>query len=429
MPSSQHKHMIISCDALTAGDRRFLHRNHPQRKAAVAVSHAGLPVVTEDGIDVDISDVTALYELFSQVNDPRKPRGVRHEVAAVLTLLSLAALCGAGNFRQAADRVVELPAPLLSAAGTRTDIHGRPAPPSRDTLRRVAEKIDAAAADRLVCQWIIARISSADTPTRQPGLAIDGKTVRASSPHDPTDNVTLFSAMLHNQAVVIAQLHVPTDSTEVTQVEALLDPIDIAGTVVTADAAHPSSATATYLHQRHADYVFTVKANKPRLLTSITQRLPAATADTAAHTSHEHRSGHIVERRIWTADADGIDFPAAAQVFRIRRDTYDLDGQRLHKHIVHGITSLTSPHTSADIASYVRQHWGIENKIHWVRDVLFAEDHHHAWRGATAHTMALLRNLVIALIRLAGHTRIKQVLERLHGNKMLILPLLRASRP
>ncbi|WP_406068923.1 ISAs1 family transposase [Micromonospora sp. NBC_01638] len=228
---------------------------------------------------------------------------------------------------------------------------------------------------------------------------------------------------------MIAQLRVPDDTTEVTQVQTLLDPVEIAGTVITADAAHPSTETADYLHQRGAGYVFTVKGNRPTLLAAIWQRLPAATSDTAAHTHREHHSGLIIERRIWTADAAGIDFPAAAQVFRIRRDTYDLTGQRLRKDIVHGITNLTAQAaTPADVADYTRRHWGIENKIHWVRDVLFAEDHHHAWLGTVAHTMALFRNLAIGLIRLAGHTKIKEILERLHGNKLLILPLLAASR-
>lgn len=399
-----------------------------KERPLVAVSHALTASVTDGGADLDVADVTALYEVFCQVSDPRKPRGVRHALPAVLTMLALAVLCGARNFRQAADRVAELPTLLLTAAGARLDPrHGRRKPPSRDTLRRLAETIDAAATDRLLCQWIATRIPPPEGG--RPGLALDGKTVRASHDGDPTDNVKLFSAMLHDTAVVIAQLRVPDDTTEVTQVQTLLDPVEIAGTVITADAAHPSTETAAYLHQRGAGYVFTVKGNRPALLAAIWQRLPAATSDTAAHTHREHRSGLIIERRIWTADAAGIDFPAAAQVFRIRRDTYDLTGQRLRKDIVHGITNLTAHATTpAHIADYTRRHWGIENKIHWVRDVLFAEDHHHAWLGAAAHTMALFRNLAIGLIRLAGHTKIKQVLERLHGNKLLIPPLLTASR-
>jgi hypothetical protein len=69
----------------------------------------------------------------------------------------------------------------------------------------------------------------------------------------------------------------------------------------------------------------------------------------------------------------------------------------------------------------------LENKVHWIRDVLLGEDAHHAYLGNTAHTMAALRNLALALIRLAGHTRIEQIMERHHANKMLIPALLKAA--
>ncbi|WP_406068921.1 transposase family protein [Micromonospora sp. NBC_01638] len=160
----------------------------------MAVSHALTVAVADGGADIDVSDVTALYEVFCQVSDPRKPRGVRHGLPAVLTMLALAVLCGARNFRQAADRVAELPTLLLAAAGARLDPRlGRRMPPSRDTLRRLAESIDAAATDPLLCQWIATRIPPTDGG--RPGLALDGKTVRASHDGDPADNVKLFSAM------------------------------------------------------------------------------------------------------------------------------------------------------------------------------------------------------------------------------------------
>ncbi|MBM0239314.1 ISAs1 family transposase [Micromonospora sp. ATA32] len=173
--------------------------------------------------------------------------------------------------------------------------------------------------------------------------------------------------------------------------------------------------------------MFTVKGNKPALLAAITSRLPAATTAASAHTDTERRSGYRVTRTIWIAPATGVDFPGAAVVFRLRRDVYAPDGQRVSKQIVHGITSLSG--AAADLLTYIRTHWWIENKVHWVRDVLFGEDTHHAWLGNVAHAMASLRNLTIALIRLAGHYRIKQVMERHHADKMLIPALLNASRP
>jgi hypothetical protein len=144
----------------------------------------------------------------------------------------------------------------------------------------------------------------------------------------------------------------------------------------------------------------------------------------------ERGHGRLVRRQIWALPAEGIEFPGAAQIFRIRRDVFDLAGQRIGKEVVHGITSLDVQRATAQaVAAWVRRHWGIENKIHWVRDVLFAEDRQHAYLGASAQAMATFRNLAIGLIRLAGATEIKRTLERIAGERTRILPLLAASRP
>lgn len=387
----------------------------------MAVSHALTDVITDASGEADTGQVTALTELFAQVSDPRKPKGVRHPLTAVLALLTLALLCGARNFRQAADRVAELPQRLLDAAGARRHPGlGIRIPPGRDTMRRLTETIDAAATDRLICAWLTGRL---DRPGGT-GLAIDGKTVRNTQAGTGAD-VQLFAAMRHDTAIVIAQIQVPDDTTEVTQVAALLDAVDITGMTITADAAHPSHDTATYLLARHAGYVFTVKGNRPTLLSEITDRLPAATTATAGAVAVQRRNGYRITRTIWTAPATGVDFPGAAQVFRIRRDIHDHDGHRISKQFLHGITSLTG--TPTDIADLVRGHWGIENRVHWIRDVVLGEDAHHAYLGTTAHTLAALRNLAIALIRLAGHTHIKSIMERHHANKMLIPELLNAA--
>jgi hypothetical protein len=199
---------------------------------------------SSDEADLGLADGAELHTLFAQVPDPRHPHGVRHQIGTVLTVMVFAILAGARNFREAGDRAADLPALLLQAAQTRRHPRtGELVAPCASTLRRVVEDIDADAADLLVCQWVADRArrghSDGDPATdRLWGLAMDGTVVRRSGAGDPGDNVKLFSAMLHNQAVVIAQLRVPDDTTEVTQTEPLLGPIDLTGAVVTADAAH-----------------------------------------------------------------------------------------------------------------------------------------------------------------------------------------------
>jgi predicted transposase YbfD/YdcC len=258
------------------------------------------------------------------------------------------------------------------------------------------------------------------------GLAIDGKTIRNSAAPGGID-VKLFSALTHREQVVIAQIAVPEHTTEVTCVPALLDPVDLTRKVVTADAAHTCQATADYLaNTRQADYTLTVKGNRPNLLEAIATRLPRAVAGSAGHTDEQTIGGRRVVREIWTADAAGIDFPGAEQVFRIRRTVYDLAGYRISKEIVHGITSLdTDRATGAQLLALVREHWRVESN-HWIRDVAWQEDHQHAYTGTGAHVMAILRNLALAILRLTGHRQIIRTLQRIAADRTRILPILAA---
>lgn len=79
------------------------------------------------------------------------------------------------------------------------------------------------------------------------------------------------------------------------------------------------------------------------------------------------------------------------------------------------------------IGRLIRQHWGIENKIHWVRDAVWREDDQHAYAGTGVQVMAALRNLALDLMRLAGITQIKRTLERIAGDRTRIFPLIAAA--
>lgn len=392
------------------------------------VSHAAARATSPDPVEIGLEDVAELRAMLARLPDPRKARGVRHSLASVLTLLVFAVLCGAATFREAGARVADLPPILHEAAGTRRR-GGRIVPPSRDTVRRVVEAIDAQQADDLVCAWIAARAGRLGQG-RAPGryaVAIDGKTVRRSA-EPGGENVKLFAAMLQHEAVVIAQTRVPEATNEITQVPALLDGLDLRRAVITADAAHAQYDTAAYLHGRKAHYVLTVKGNQPALLRAITARL--ATLRHPDHAWTERRGGRHIRRAIWIAPAGHIAFPGAKQVFKILREHLGSFGQTIDYELVYGITTLTAKQAEpAQVATWVKGHWGIENKTHWVRDVTLAEDAQHAYLGSTAQAMATFRNLAIGLIRLAGHHKIKETLEHIAADRHRILPLLAASHP
>lgn len=114
------------------------------------------------------------------------------------------------------------------------------------------------------------------------------------------------------------------------------------------------------------------------------------------------------KREIRVADAAGIDFPHAAQIFQITRRSKKPDASPWQrKEIVFGITALTPDQAGpADLAGYTRGHRSVENKSHYVRDVTFREDAGQTRTGHAPANLATLRNLVIATFRHAGHTNI-----------------------
>ncbi|MDQ3152006.1 MAG: ISAs1 family transposase [Actinomycetota bacterium] len=185
--------------------------------------------------------------------------------------------------------------------------------------------------------------------------------------------------------------------------EPLLRGLDIAGWVLTMDAAHTVRAHARFIAtELLAHFVMIVKENQKGLF----ERLD--TLDWAnvpiAHTTTEHGHGRRERRTIRVLDApDDLGFPHVAQVFLIERYTLRrtrkrTKGSRKYKTVevktavaVLGITSLSAREAAPEhLAGYVRGHWSIENKIHWVRDVTFREDASQIRTGSRPRIMATL---------------------------------------
>ena len=167
--------------------------------------------------------------------------------------------------------------------------------------------------------------------------------------------------------------------------------------LVTVDAMHTQTATATLICATlKSHYLMIVKSNQPKLLTRITA-LPwadvpvVATDDTRGHGRVEQRTLQIL-----TA-ARGIGFPYAKQVIRITRERLVNATGQSSVEVVHAVCSLPFEQARpATIAGWPRQHWGIENRVHWVRDVTFDEDRHHAHTGNSAQILATVRNTAIS---------------------------------
>jgi len=338
-------------------------------------------------------------------------------VLSILGVAAAAVAAGCRSFTAIGEWAGEAPQSVLRAMGARFDRTRRVfVAPDEATVRRVLQAVDADALDAAISAWLHARAGSHSPEA----VAVDGKSLRGTFARTGGAGVHLLAALCHDQGIVLGQRLVPTGTSEITAFGPLLDTIDLAGLVITADALHTTRAHARSVIDHGADYVFTVKANQSGLHHHLTalpwDDIPALTTTETGHGRTEHRTIRLAPLATDITDAGYTNpgFPHAAHAFRIDRHT-TLHGSSQHRtHTALGLTSLTDhrahPHT---IARYLRGHWHIENRLHWVRDVTYREDQSRVRTGTAARTMASLRNLAISALRQTGHTNIAQALRHM----------------
>jgi predicted transposase YbfD/YdcC len=358
---------------------------------------------------VDLDRVADLRGYLARVPDPRKRRGVRHSLVSILTIAASAVAAGARSFTAIGEWAVDAPQRVLASLGVRRCRRsGRYQAPDEATVRRALSIVDGDHLDAAISAWIRRQVSGQGTPE---AIAVDGKSVRGTFARTGGAGVHLLSAVTHQSGVVLGQQDVTVGTSEIAWMQPLLDQIDLAGVVVTADALHTTRGLAAYLAGRGAHYVFTVKENQRRLHTRLTTLpWPQATHHTTTGIGHGRLEQRIIE--VLPAPHD-LDFPDAARVFQVTRYRSDRASKKCETHTVHGVTNLTTAHCDpTGIATHLRGHWGIENRLHWVRDVTYNEDASRVRTGTAPRAMATLRNLAISTLRHTGHTNIAAALRK-----------------
>lgn len=366
------------------------------------------------GVPVTVTDRErrALAGALASVPDPRARRGVRYPFMAILVVAACATLAGARSFAAIGEWVADLSAEARASLG----LVGRI--PGPVTIWRVLIGVDRAALEAAVGAWIRARLQ--DVAAGQPAgarsgrvwrvLAVDGKTLRAT--RHGTDPVHLLGALDHARGVVVAQVDVDAKTNEIPLFSTLLDQInDLTDVVVTVDAMHAQTAHADYLHSRGAHLLVTVKGNQPTLHAQL-RALPWKNVP-VGHTATGRARGRIEKRVLKAVTVPaGLGFPHAAQAIQVvRRARPTKRRGHWRTETVYAICTLPAEHAQpAELAAWIRGHWSIENRLHWVRDVTFGEDLHQARTGSGPQVMATLRNLAISLLRFAGHTNIARAL-------------------
>jgi len=352
--------------------------------------------------------------MLASVTDPRSPQGIQHMLEFVLAVCVVAMLAGAKNYREIAGHAADIPQSLLKKLGAEWNwFRLRYKHPSESTIRNVLTRINAAELDLITGAWLFARARKDGKAEWE--IALDGKVMRGAWT-DENGKVTLFSAMLHREAVTIAQVRVPDGTKEITQADTLLDTVKIPEgepVLITLDAAHTQRETAETIGGKPGwDYLMTVKGNQPSLQREVFDKILPLLAGAPHHVTEEHDRGRIKRRSCWITSAEGIDFPHARQAAFIRREIFEISGDRISKEHALILTSRKAERMpAADVNRHTRGHWGIENKNHYIRDTTFREDDSQAWAAEGPHALASLRNLALGLFRLKNVNSIKEITE------------------
>jgi predicted transposase YbfD/YdcC len=385
---------------------------------------------------LDLDSPAGLVARLEAVPDPRKKRGVRHRLAVILAIATLATLRGATSLVAIGEVAAELPEEALRRLSCRISPSKKTyVAPEESTIRRTLKAIDANAVDLVVNSWIADQVKAGrltteqaplvelaamiereeeeddddeDEPALLQAIAVDGKTLRGSR-IDGAAAVHLLSAMTHAEGATVAQRDVDQKTNEITGFRPLLEGLDLDGVVVTADAMHAQREHARFLFERGAHYVFGLKGNQPSLAEAAERLLSGAPVVYETHERGHGRTDHRYLRvaTIPEALAEELDFPSAKRFIAVERERADLADRMTSTETSYYVTDLRPELAGpAGLASYVRGHWGIENRSHYVRDRVFDEDRSQVRLGGAPQVLATLRNLAISILRLNGFNNI-----------------------
>src|SRR6204780_422787 len=330
---------------------------------------------------------------FRRLVDPRADNA-RHDLLEVLFISLAAVICGAGSCSEMEEFGRSKEGLLRLLLGLEQGI------PSHDTFSRVFRLLKPEAFEHAFARFLAA-FAKANGLKLTGVVAVDGKALRGAYERGgkatPLQLVNVFAV---DARMALAQQKASGRNETAGALE-VLDLLSLEGCLVTADALHCTRAFAAAVRERGGDYVLAIKANRGRLLTAVTQqfarsgqRSTAEQIERSTHDRCEVRRATIMRN---TSLANLYRFPGAAAVGRItlRRR---LRGQRADAPFVryYLLSKYISPKRLLHIA---RSHWGIENRLHWVLDVHFAEDRNRSRRDNAPENLAILRRLALNILR------------------------------
>lgn len=353
--------------------------------------------------------ITTLWYMLHTVSDFRRDQGKRHDLPIVLTLSILALCCGQESY-QAMSEWCENYQEMLSAFVPFLSGHT----PVPATFHRVFRKLDASAFEEVLGKWM----QSITPLTKGEGIALDGKSLHGTSFH-------LVAAFSHIAKSVLFQMGTETKGKELVVGPEVLKHLTITESVITADALFAQKNLCTQITGENGGYVIRVKGNQDTLEKDI--RLffkdPPYGASIQTDKTIDCWKGQKEIREV-TVSADQqllsyLNWPGLTDIWQMKKTVTkkNREGKKeTTTEISVGIAripeEILQPAIAQQISEYIRGHWGIENRLHRQRDMVFNEDHATIRCGNAPQIMAALKNVVISIFHRATVRNFKRAQRR-----------------
>lgn len=371
------------------------------------MKHIILEANNTDAIVFDIRDLEAR---FKQLTDTRHAQGKIYPLSMILTLVILAKLAGEDKpsgitewIRLRCDSFVKL---------FKRKHHRMPC---LNIIRGVLQEIvSLEELERIFGHYLHETYGG-----RQSRLvSIDGKTMRGTIPKGSTQGVHLLAAYLPEEGVVLKQVEVDTKENEIKAAPQLIEEIDLKNKVICGDALHTQRQFSVDVLAKGGDYIWFVKDNQSTLRADVEQFFKPAQhyagwplPELPRTISETTNKGHgRLEKRTLTLMIDEqqfLDWPGVCQVFKLERNVQRLRTGKESTEVIYGITSCSPEMASAEqMLQWTRLYWGIENGLHYRRDVTLHEDATRTSEPALAKTIAAINNFVVGFSQKLGYSNL-----------------------